>query len=84
MSYVINHLPSAILIFGNSVVCLCSMIQRGPLDLFKQTNSLNDSRILQQLPEVKEWYEEQNSQISLKETLENACFYYNPFALVVQ
>ena len=65
--------------FGNSVVCLCSYDTKGAFGfVLNKPIPLTIAELLQQLPEVKEWHEEQNSQISLKETLEKRMFLRKP------
>lgn len=79
MSYVIASPSMQDPYFGNSVVCLCSYDTKGAFGfVLNKPIPLTIAELLQQLPEVKEWYEEQSSQISLKETLEKRMFLLQP------
>ena len=79
MSYVIASPSMQDPYFGNSVVCLCSYDTKGAFGfVLNKPIPLTIAELLQQLPEVKEWHEEQISQISLKETLEKRMFLLQP------
>ena len=79
MSYLIASPSMQDPYFGNSVVCLCSYDTKGAFGfVLNKPIPLTIAELLQQLPEVKEWHIEQNSQISLKETLEERAILLQP------
>ena len=64
MSYVIASPSMQDPYFGNSVVCLCSYDTKGAFGfVLNKPIPLTIAELLQQLPEVKEWYEEQVTDI---------------------
>ena len=79
MSYVIASPSMQDPYFGNSVVCLCSYDTKGAFGfVLNKPIPLTIAELLQQLPEVKEWHDEKNSPLSLKETLEERIFLLQP------
>ena len=82
MSYLIASPSMKDPYFQNSVVCLCSYDIQGAFGfVVNKAIPITTSELLQQLPEIKEWYAEQNSnavQTELKDFLEERHFLLQP------